>query len=437
MATGDPRQPAKDSEGRAIGGLASPSPLARPRRERRVKPRVDARCKGLSDRLHALKRNAKALEGIGEGYAYTRARIRPDLCLWGVPEGQGGGSPPLGLSIPRNLQNAEIEADAPNEADKASFRPARARNGLKGITKAGKKGVSDSLILLEEVRTRIAFWTVTLPDEDYEWLARLDAWSKFQTRIRDLLGRHLRSLGLPPMVVGVVEVGSARLKRTGKAMPHLHLAFYGWRLRGDDGQYLVKVSDMDDLVNKAAQYAGIPSRERVSCSRIEPVKWSIKSYLRKYMTKAVDVDTSNVEGEWLNCVPRQWWLRTKELKDWVEGHFFHLPPAFVAFVLQQRKRLEAMNLGMGGSSIVGWRKSMSLVEIAIERDFFRFYGPRFLAWALEWYAVWAHSPPAFEEAADGWLAKGGDCRQTARQHLPSLVANSRQVSSYWRQLAPV
>ena len=436
MATEDPRQPAGNFQNRAGGGLASPSPLARPRRARRSAPRVDARNRGLSDRLHALKRHAEALEGIGQGYAYTRARIRPDLCLWGVPEGQGGGSPPLGLSTPSNFQNPEMGADAPNEADKASFRPARRRNGLKGITNVGKRGVGDALTLLEEVRTRIAFWTVTLPNEDYECLAKKDAWSKFQTRIGDLLKRHLLSLGLPPLVIGVVEIGSERFRRTGKPMPHLHLAFYGWRCRGNDGQYLIKASDMDLIVNKAAQYAGLPSRERASCSRVEEVRLSIKSYLKKYMTKAIDVDTSNVEGDWLNCVPRQWWLRTKELKDWVEGHFFHLPPAFVAFVLQQRKRLEAMNIGMGGSAIVGWRKSMTLGQIAIERDFFRFFGARYLAWALEWYAVWAHSPPAFEEAADGWLAKGGDCRQTARQHLPTLVANPRALSSYWRQLTP-
>ena len=219
-------------------------------------------------------------------------------------------------------------------------------------------------------------------------------------------------------------------------MPHLHVAFYGWRCRGNDGQYLIKTSDMDRLVNQAATWAGLPSRERPACSRIEPVRYSIKSYLRKYLTKAVDVDTSNVDSDWLNCVPRQWWLRTRELKEWVEGHFFRLPPSFVAFVLQQRKRLEAMQLGMGGSATVAWRNSMSLGRIAIERDFFRFHGPEFLAWALEWYAVWAHSPPAFEEAADGWLAKGGDCRQTARQHLPTLVARDAGISSYWKSLTP-
>ena len=79
---------------------------------------------------------------------------------------------------------------------------------------------------------------------------------------------------------------------------------------------------------------------------------------------------------------------------------------------------------------------MTLGRIAIERDFFRFHGPEFLAWALEWYAVWAHSPPAFEEAADGWLAKGGDCRQTARQHLPALVARDAGISSYWKSCSP-
>ena len=419
------------SSGRASTEAGAAPGSEKGRTPRKRVPRADARSRGISDRLHALKERAEALQGIGEGYAYLRPRMRPDLVMWGVPEGQGGGSPSLGLSIPRNLQNLEEGAEPPPGDEKGGFRPARPRNGLKGITKEGKKGVSDSLALLEEVRTRIAFWTVTLPDEAYEECARLDAWSKFQTRVRDLLRRHLISLGLPPVLVGVVEVGTERLRRTGKAMPHLHLAFYGWRCRGADGQYLVRREDMDEIVSKACLYAGLSSHDLRAASRIEPVRFSIKGYLRKYLTKAVDVDTSNIAGEWLNCVPRQWWIRSSEMKQWVEGHFFRLPPAFVAFVLQERKRLESMQIGSAGSCVVGHRQSMSLGKIAISRDFFRFWSPEHLAWALEWFACWYSDPLIFAREADGWLAKHGECRENARHQLPPLLPTKVGLSSFW------
>ena len=144
-------------EGSPLKRVVASSPQVHQERARGRAPRADARAKGLSDRLLALKACAEALEGTGEDYAYVRPRMRPDLVLWGVPEGQGGGTPPLGLSTPRNLYNPENGADQADEADKASFRPARPRNGLKGITKEGKKGVGDSLVLLEEVRTCLLY----------------------------------------------------------------------------------------------------------------------------------------------------------------------------------------------------------------------------------------------------------------------------------------
>lgn len=414
---------------------ASPAPESKcPPRPRSSAPRVEARMRGFSDCLHALKDRAEALGDIGQGFAYLPARMRPDLCLWGVPEGQGGGSPPLGLSIPRNLQNPEIEAEAPAGAGNDLPRPARPRNGLKGISKEAKKGIRDSLCLLEEVRPRLAFWTVTLPDRSYEKCAKEDLWPKFQTRVRDLLKRELQALGLPPLLIGVVEVGSERLSRTSKPMPHLHLAFYGWRCRGSNGQYLINKELMDGIVYKACLYAGLPTDDLRAASRIEPVRYSVKKYLTKYMTKAVDVDASKVEGEWLNCIPRQWWLRSSEMKEFVEGHFFHLPPAFVAFVLQQRKRLEAMQIGSGGSATVAWRNSMTLGKIAIDRDYFRFWSPGHLAWAMEWFAVWYSDPLIFAREADGWLAKHGESRENARQQLPPLLPTKVGLSSTWLTL---
>ena len=416
---------------------ARPSPGSEcPPKPRKRGSRIDARCKGLSDRLHAVRGFAEAQDGKTSRFGYCRPHMGPGLTMWGVPEGQGGDSPSLGLSIRTNSQNAEIEVDASAADQKAGSRPVRRRTGSGGITKKGTRTVKDTCALFGEVRTRCALLTVTLPDSAYAVAAEKDAWWKFQTRYRDCLKAYMLSVGLPPLFIGVVEVGDKRLARTKKPMPHLHLVVYGWGMKGADGQWLLSPKAMDEVVRRACQYAGLPTDQLQAASRVEKIRFSVKSYLAKYLTKGVDVDSSQIEGEWLNCIPKQWWLRTKEIKEWLEGHLFRLPGDFVAFVLQQRKRLEGMQIGTGGNCKIAVRKSMTLGEVPIYRDFFHFWTPEHLAWALEWYAVWLHSPPAFEEAADGWLAKHGECRETARHHLPTLVDDSAGLSSYWRQLTP-
>ena len=214
-------------------------------------------------------------------------------------------------------------------------------------------------------------------------------------------------------------------------MPHMHFVLYGWGVKRPGGGYALSPALMDRVVFKACQYAGLPTDNLHASSRIEPIRFSVKSYLSKYLTKTADVDTSKVDDHWVNCIPRQWWIRTKEMKEWLEGHLFRLPGDFVAFVLQQRKRLESMQIGMGGNTQIATRKSITLGEVAIYRDFFHFWSPEHLAWALEWFGVWLNDPLAFAKEADGWLAKHGESRENARHHLPDLRGGKVGLSSSW------
>ena len=305
---------------------------------------------------------------MGGEYAYASACVGPDLKVWAVPRHGEAELSRLGLSLPRNSQN-------------------RSRTGLKGITAQGRKAVRWSCRLLEDMRRRCAMWTVTLTDNDYVALADTGEWPKFQRRIHDLLVRYLKAHGDEAVVVGVCEIGSKRFARTGRPDPHIHVITSGWGRRRPDGQWLLCADAMDELVAKACQYAGLSSAHRPSCSRVEPVRHSVSSYVSKYLTKEIPVDIDKVDGEFVNLIPHQWWFRSAACKAMVEGCTFKLPPAFSAFVVRCHSKLEALGLGRGGFSVVAHRETL-LGTVPIELLKFRFASPEHLHQALELFVLW-------------------------------------------------
>lgn len=312
------------------------------------------------------------MEGLpvkGREYAYASACVGPDLQVWAVPRHGEDDCPSLGLSSPANSQK-------------------RPRQGLKGITVHGRKQVRWSCRLLEDMRRRLAMWTVTLTDADYLQLAETGKWPKFQDRIRDLLVRHLKAHGDHALVVGVCEIGQKRFARTGRPDPHIHVITSGWGSRRPDGQWLLGKDVMDELVAKACQYAGLPSAERPSASRLEPVRHSVASYMSKYLTKELPVDVAQVDKGMQNLLPHQWWFRSSACKAMLEGCLIKLPPAFSAFVVRNLVLLERMGLGRGGLAVVGWRKT-KLVDVPIELLRFRFKSTQSLWQAVELFACWA------------------------------------------------
>ena len=326
------------------------------------------RPRGLRKRLHAAKAMAGALPAAGDGYAYASPSVGPDGTVWAVPQYGEDSLRALGLSLPRNSQN-------------------RPRPGLSGISVYGRKQIRSSCRLMEDFRRKTAMWTVTLLDSDYCSLSVGDAWPKFQRRIIDLLCRHLKANGDPAVVIGVVEVGAKRFARTGRPDPHLHLVTSGWGSRDKEGRWLLRPDVMDELVAKACQYAGLPSAPRPACSRVEPVKHSVSSYLSKYLTKQMPVDLRVMSPTSQNLIPRQWWNQSEACKAMVDGCLIKLPPAFAAFCVRQAILLERMELGRGGVRTVGWKKT-KLSELPIEVWRFKFRSPEALMVAMELYSLW-------------------------------------------------
>jgi hypothetical protein len=354
------------------------------------------RFRGFGQRLKSVKEVVQATGTPGPEYGYKPARISSTLTMWGVPEGLGGTPSPLGLSSQRNSQEP-------------------LRRGLKGMPASGKKRIKEMLCVLEEFRPRLAFWHVTLPDEDYFDLRDLGTWSVFQRRLYDRLVQYLVAHDDPALVAGVCEVGEVRLERTSRPMPHLHIVTSGYGSRIARKAYLLSPAVMDEFVQKAAEDAGLPPRDRQASSRLEPIRTSVSGYVDKYVTKGSGLPGKSLSDGWDALIPHQWWNRSDALHRMLSGLIFHLPPAFVAFVLQQRQRLESLKVGFGRVVQVGSRKTLC-GEVPIEVDSFRFWTPEHLLMAWELFHWWLQDPKAWDEG-------GGACL-----HLDELASQNGETA---------
>lgn len=313
-----------------------------------------------------------ALPREGPDYGYKEPLVGPQLRVYAVPDGCGGGGAPLGLSKHSNSQN-------------------KARYGLSGISSKGRRFLKDSLLLADDFRERLCFWTITLPDGDYEAMAGAPVWPVFQRRCIDLLIRELKDHGDEAFAVGAVEIGAFRAGRTKRPMPHIHIVSSGWHKRRRDGKWLCSPDLMDRIVAKAAQYAGLESRLRLAASNVQAVRKSCHNYVSKYLTKDVRPEEMDLGDGWDELIPRQWWQASQAARDLVNGVLFRLPVGFAAFLVQRQKDLEAAALVLAKTVAIAYRKTIT-GEVPIEVTRFDFRGSDALIACLEYYALWVLDP---------------------------------------------
>ena len=231
-------------------------------------------------------------------------------------------------------------------------------------------------------------WTITLPDEDYPVLVRSGSWPLFQRRCIDLMCRYLRDHSVDAVAVAAVEIGDKRTSRTQRPMPHIHMVVNGWGLRHPGGGWLLSPDRCDELVAKAAQYAGLPSRSRRAASNVSPIRKSVHNYVSKYLTKQRGVEEVDLSEGWEELIPRQWWNASDEARALVSGALFKLSPGFAAFLVRKQVELERAGLGRASSVRVGERRSMTRGLVGIELTKFRFASTEALLTAIEWYCLW-------------------------------------------------
>ena len=378
----------------------------------------------FGQRMKAIAERAVGLFGMGGEWAYQPARVTSTLKVWGVPEGQGGHRPPLGSSsLPNSQEPMNTGVSRIEEGVNPANARKRPRKGMKGMPRARKRFITELLTLCEEIRPRLCLWTINLPDEDYEDFARLGTWSVFQRRVNDRWAQYLRAQGDECIVLGVVELGPKRSSRLRRPIPHLHIVSSGWHKKGSDGDWLVNHRILDQIVHQACADAGLPSRNRSSASNVDGIKRGVRAYVGGYLKKSIPVEDVDHSDGWESLIPKEWTNSSAEARAYLAGHTFRLPPAFVAFVLQQRKVLDRAQLGFHRVAVVGHTKYLGS-DRPIEIECFRFWSPEHLARAYELFYLWCCSEEAFAEEA----ALCPDLDEPASQNegltptpLPSLI----------------
>jgi len=216
------------------------------------------------------------------------------------------------------------------------------RYGLQGMPAAGRRNVWRALALLEELRPLLAFWTITLPDEALEHLQRTDGLPAFQDRIRKELARQLENRGLPPMVVGVVELQPDRTRHQARPAPHLHIVYRAKRHRWQG--WALSPEELDEIIRAALHTVGCFGARLGSAGRVEPIYKSVRAYMSKYMTKGGNDTARWVGTRFEALLPRQWWFWTDPLRYWVLQHVLPLAFDFLLWVHWRRDQLQALEL---------------------------------------------------------------------------------------------
>ena len=375
--------------------------------------------KGFGQQLQDAKSIVECLGDVGPDYAYKRARMGPTMTTYAIPEGFGGGEAPLGLSSLRNSR-----ADSSSESEPAiSAEPTRGRYGSKGISQSGLKQVREYMALLEEYKSRMALWTVNLKTEDYLDLAESGKWPLLQRRLCEYMTQALRDLDLPALYVSVCEIGPGRLRDTGIPCPHIHALVGGWGTKDAKGSYVLNAAVSDAVIQKACTSVGLEVRDRSRAGQLVRIRHSVRSYLGKYLTKTGCSHEKAAAANYGSLIPRTWWNRSDDLYQLLQGHVFHLPRAFVAFVLQQRQKLEALGVCWVSSVVVGQRETL-LGFKDIEVDRIQFRQPERLLRCLELFAHWLADPIPWNRPGWGCSDMAALARQSEEQvHLGRFHAS--------------
>jgi hypothetical protein len=281
---------------------------------------------------------------------------------WERAHGQGeaeadpghGAEGLLGPQAPWACQTPEVRKTPP------------ARHGTKGLTRNGARQIQRAGRVLNDDMGKLSFWTVTLPDNTIRELVTRDLWPEFQSRIRDLLVRALKDRGLPPRVVGVVELHPSRSMRERLPLPHLHVIFHGSRRRWHG--WLLEPADLDRIIRDAVRYVGLPAPDVRSAGNVQPVQKNAAGYLAKYMTK-------NTQTDWLAQVPgnlpRVWWFWSGVLRAqvlalvvevrWAFASWLHrMAPSEIEALGAVRVRLELPDPRAPSTWVIRWRSPRAL-----------------------------------------------------------------------------
>lgn len=203
-------------------------------------------------------------------------------------------------------------SDAPNSHES----PPRAKYGLKGLSAEGRRMIRSGAYLLEKKvgKEDVVMITLTVPTLPRAGrIAVSKQWGSLTNRLVQYLSRELLTQGRQPVIIGCVEIQTARLKKYAQAYLHLHLICPAHSNRGrtwaiDTGSLLQWWWRALERVSGTT----LPHRPRIETAIVET---SVEAYLAKYLSKGGDeVMWEYVDDLGEDCVPGQWWFASAPMR---------------------------------------------------------------------------------------------------------------------------
>lgn len=314
-------------------------------------------------RLASLRAACVPFYGLGAD-TFHPVKIRPSLGFAMVPRPrerpEPEPSPEIGeaLALGKPLWTmADPGGAAAGLVDGAKFdatpaAPGR-RQGLAGLSAAGKIKIEDLCALTQGDRAVYGIWTVTLPIEaacDLD--AMPDGAQRFGDAIRRRFGEALRR---------ACQAESERLgwqvpdhwwfvaEPQKSGVPHWHFVFRSKARRGR--RWLLGKGRLDRLICNAFRTVTGTAYPVKAAGNVQALRKNPGAYLGKYLSKTAEENTANwiLQHGWTeNLIPHRWWGCSRSAHAFQQEHTFPLPALACHWLSRQWKGLAGIGALVAG-----------------------------------------------------------------------------------------
>ncbi|HEY9299658.1 MAG TPA: hypothetical protein VIQ31_25500 [Phormidium sp.] len=201
------------------------------------------------------------------------------------------------------------------------------------------------MTIQEEIigKENIALGTCTIPTLDDEAHDRVvKNWSEIERQFLQEIKRELERNGLSELIVCVTEIQEKRTRETGKVYPHLHLTYAGREHRYQ--KWAIPKEKFQAIWQRIlSNFAGCEV-DCKSATNVQKVKFSVKRYLSKYMSKGGKILEEIKEAGLSEYIPRSWFYCTRSLKQAAKAAIEKLSSKVSEFVYDNREYLKSIGL---------------------------------------------------------------------------------------------
>lgn len=180
----------------------------------------------------------------------------------------------------------------------------RSRQGLKGITAAGRRMVREGCCVVEAMlrKRNVGFYTLTLPYRGEALKEICRSWSKIVHRYFEELEREYVRRGHSLYYVAVVEIQEKRYLAHGEVAPHLH---YIANARIGN-KFIMQSYEIREIFQRVCSRFTTESADFSASENCQIIEKTSAGYLSKYFSKG-SATVSRLSPHEIELCPKRWW----------------------------------------------------------------------------------------------------------------------------------